>query len=454
VYTSIIEGVLFSDGLIHWFDPGTLGSNGDGTTDSINFALSGAFFFSGTLTYDVATDVDPLQDFYIGEVTLIANGRSDETGFATAIDNCTLFPVIGFTDEIVVAGTGCVGSPIVIERTWTATDDCGNSSSCVQTITVEDTDPPLFLSVPDDVVVDAEAGGCDAVVDVPLATATDNCPPHTATVTASRSDGKALGEPYASEDSPVVITWTAADACGNETVAVETTTVTVEPFTEAAIDIELVGSVAATRCVRIVLLDCDSGDSSDPLDVFVDVDGSGLGTAELALPCGSWTHVCVKDEKHTKWGTAPLLVDGLTFVSDGAVVCLPGDNDNDSDVDINDVTLLLAQFGGPEPGDNGVCPWDGIRGADYSNNGNVGATDYSLLSANWLTSSSCGCPTAEAPDDLPTSVPATAFAPAIAARADLDGNGVIDFRDVRIFERRNGLVPLLSEQIRLSEVNR
>ena len=40
---------------------------------------------------------------------------------------------------------------MVITRTWTATDNCGNASTCIQTITVEDIDGPG----------DHLPGGCD-----------------------------------------------------------------------------------------------------------------------------------------------------------------------------------------------------------------------------------------------------------------------------------------------------
>jgi hypothetical protein len=52
------------------------------------------------------------------------------TGTATATDNCDPSPTISHSDV-----TGGV-SPVVITRTWVATDCAGNHSSCVQTITV------------------------------------------------------------------------------------------------------------------------------------------------------------------------------------------------------------------------------------------------------------------------------------------------------------------------------
>ncbi|HXJ57185.1 MAG TPA: HYR domain-containing protein, partial [Verrucomicrobiae bacterium] len=45
----------------------------------------------------------------------------------------------------------------LINRTWTATDDCGNSSQCVQAITVRDTTPPTILCPPDRSVLEGDA---------------------------------------------------------------------------------------------------------------------------------------------------------------------------------------------------------------------------------------------------------------------------------------------------------
>ncbi|MEZ4950507.1 MAG: hypothetical protein R2784_14140 [Saprospiraceae bacterium] len=47
----------------------------------------------------------------------------------------------------------------VVIRTWTATDDCGNSDSVSQTVTMQDSESPVFSNVPADVTI-----SCDDVV--------------------------------------------------------------------------------------------------------------------------------------------------------------------------------------------------------------------------------------------------------------------------------------------------
>ncbi len=43
------------------------------------------------------------------------------------------------------AGSGCLGSPKVVERTYRAVSACGTTSECVQTITLEDRSPPVLV---------------------------------------------------------------------------------------------------------------------------------------------------------------------------------------------------------------------------------------------------------------------------------------------------------------------
>ncbi|NND77188.1 MAG: HYR domain-containing protein [Flavobacteriales bacterium] len=77
--------------------------------------------------------------------TDVDQGAPDDpsvTGEATAVDNFDLAPVITWTDGAPGPGP-CIGSTAT-PRTWTATDACGNSSSCVQLIIINDITPPVI----------------------------------------------------------------------------------------------------------------------------------------------------------------------------------------------------------------------------------------------------------------------------------------------------------------------
>jgi hypothetical protein len=126
------------------------------------------------------------------ETDYLAIDNTRVTGIQNASDNCDPAPVITSVDNFVAAPPGCHTG--VIERTWTATDDCGNSDDCVQLITITDTNGPV-LTVPADVVVTNDPGMCDASFDPGTATATDDCDA-TPDVTGTRSDGLALNDPY------------------------------------------------------------------------------------------------------------------------------------------------------------------------------------------------------------------------------------------------------------------
>jgi hypothetical protein len=90
----------------------------------------------------------------------------DNTGYATATDNCDPDPSVSYTDDQ-------QGDTII--RTWTATDNTGNTSdSCTQTITIQDTQPPQAIC-PGDTVVPNDPDECGAIVEF-TASVTDNCP--------------------------------------------------------------------------------------------------------------------------------------------------------------------------------------------------------------------------------------------------------------------------------------
>ena len=245
------------------------------------------------------------------------------------------------------------------------------------------------------------------------------------------------------------VTYTATDDCGQ--VSTCTFDVTVNGVVDVDVQVELAGVTdPATRCIHFVVDDC-----AETAVVELSFDAFGLATATIVVPCGTWTQLCAKDEQHTEWDTSTLTDAGTFYTADTLLSLAGGDTDNDGDVDINDVTLLLAQFGNSASA--GGCPWDTVtRDADFSNNNIIGSEDYTFLTDNWLTFSSCNCTLgADGPGGsggvLLTAISVEDLPADLGERADLNQDGVVDYKDVRAFEQRNGLPNDLSSLMEASE---
>src|SRR5207247_164900 len=107
------------------------------------------------------------------------------------------------------------GGTKVVRRLWTATDQCGNSASCVQTITLRDTTKPTIICPPD-VVLECPANTSTNVTGV--ASAQDTC----SALTISYSDVSTVDWRCT---EPITRAWTATDQCGNSASCVQTITV-------------------------------------------------------------------------------------------------------------------------------------------------------------------------------------------------------------------------------------
>jgi hypothetical protein len=135
-------------------------------------------------------------------------------GTATATDNCDSPTVTGSrSDNQPLSAPYPVGTTTI---TWTATDASNNSSSCSQTITVNDTEPPA-ITCPASITIEATcASGAVGTYTAP--TGTDNCPGATTTRT-----GLASGSVFPIGTSTV--TYTVTDAHGNSASCSFTVTV-------------------------------------------------------------------------------------------------------------------------------------------------------------------------------------------------------------------------------------
>ena len=138
------------------------------------------------------------------DITLECSDSTDplNTGTASATDNCDTEPAITFGD-VITAGSCPQASTIT--RTWTATDACGNSSTCNQILLIQDTTPPTITCA-----VQTTPINCPAIPVFIPPTATDACD---ATVTVTFNDATTQGSCAGTYN--VTRTWTASDDCGN-----------------------------------------------------------------------------------------------------------------------------------------------------------------------------------------------------------------------------------------------
>ncbi len=290
------------------------------------------------------------------------------------------------------------------------------------------------LVAPADITVTADAGVADGCTSAVVT--------FSPTVMDCDTDPTLVCTPASGSAFPVGTTnvvCTATDDCGNSSTTNFLVNVTSTNLFD--VDVQLNGVMTATtRCIEFVLDGC----VSQSIELDFDATGRFVGPVELA--CGTWSTLCAKDEQHTQWDLSNLSLsgDGTRWVADSQLVLEGGDTDNDGDIDINDVTWLLAQFGDFTLA--GGCPFDGTtRDADFNNNGAVGAGDYQLLALNWLTATACPC--AISAGSAGTQVERQVDDVASRA-ADLDANGIVDVNDVELFEQLHGLSGELSARMR------
>jgi hypothetical protein len=116
----------------------------------------------------------------------------------------------------VETGGSCAGSTLIL-RSWSVTDNCGNVTTKVQTISVNDNIAPT-ITCPGPVSGGTDAGQCySTTVVLGMATASGDC-----------------STPVITNDAPVsgqfpvgvtIVTWKATDACGNFATCTQTVTI-------------------------------------------------------------------------------------------------------------------------------------------------------------------------------------------------------------------------------------
>jgi gliding motility-associated-like protein len=225
---------------------------------------------------------------------------------------------LGWTDNCDGAGN-VIGSdvsdglscPETITRTWTYTDACGNTSSTSQTITVIDTQVPLFAPTPADITINCSSG----LLAGNVLTWTDNCD---GTGAVLPTDGPLVGGTCG---GTITRTWTYTDACGNNATVVQTITVndTQAPVLDpspANVTVECIGDVPP-------MIDLGWTDNCDGAGMITGADVSdGLSCPETITRTWSYTDAC----GNTTTTSQTIVVDDTTppTASNPTPISVPG----------------------------------------------------------------------------------------------------------------------------------
>ena len=152
-------------------------------------------------------------------IGLVSSPDDSWVGFVAAggaaFDLCDLYLEVSYEDSAPFGSC-----PTTILRTWTVTDDSGNSATCEQTILINDTtDPQITVCPPTETVqcinlVSAPDDSWDGFVAAGGA-ATDNCDPD---LDAGYEDSA----PFGSCPTTIIRTWTVTDDCANTATCEQT----------------------------------------------------------------------------------------------------------------------------------------------------------------------------------------------------------------------------------------
>jgi hypothetical protein len=194
-------------------------------------------------------------------------GPGSPTGIATATDNCQNFVHIGYNDLPLMGGS-CPQNRIII-RTWTATDSCGNTTTCNQPITVRDSTPPMWTTVAgslDSILECSDAAGL-AAAQALFPVASDNCDNDVTNIV--KVSGPFVAGTLCAQAGTYTNTWTVSDTCGN-TSSIFTQVITIvdtkaPTWTTAALALDVtlecsdVAGIAAAQAQFPVAVDsCDN----------------------------------------------------------------------------------------------------------------------------------------------------------------------------------------------------
>jgi hypothetical protein len=190
---------------------------------------------------------------------------------ATTNDRCDLNAMItnDYADNVFVADCGAAGAVTV---TFTATDACGNDSTCVRTITIDDTTPPTIALQAQNREVECNGMGNTADFDLWLmlngnALASDLCD---SDLTWTTIPAVPVLEETCGNAGEVTVEFVATDDCGNASSTIATFTIVDEEIPTMTAPADLTVACGAEDLAAWIALATAEDDCDDTPEILVD----------------------------------------------------------------------------------------------------------------------------------------------------------------------------------------
>ncbi|MDO5971499.1 gliding motility-associated C-terminal domain-containing protein [Flavivirga aquimarina] len=266
-------------------------TNSDSATGTCPIVVTRTY----TITDDCGNFVTASQTINVNDTTLptasnladinvqcLADVPSPDINVITdAADNCTTNPIVVFVSDVSDNNT-CAET---ITRTYSVTDDCGNTINVIQSIIINDTTPPV-LTLPANQT--AECSDDLTPIAFGTATATDNCDANPdITYEDFTEDGICSGT------FKIIRTWTATDSCGNSVSADQ------EISTADTTAPRVLGNIA-----ELVVEGCSVTDAPTPVTSIVELEGLGLTITDN---CSDNTDLTVISSDESE-GSCPIVI--------------------------------------------------------------------------------------------------------------------------------------------------
>ncbi len=373
-------------------------------------------------------------DYLVG-VTLGGEGAQSPTTMAVmtfrALNECTGFirfrpPVAGGQRSLLITEQGTQLDPDVFDAPLLKINAIA----------------PQLTACPANVVTAPDAGQFTATINAARPTATDSCDPGSLAVVCTPDTSAAFAT------GTEVVTCSSTDSCGLQSACSFNVTVQALSCTMSLQLSRTVDPAPFSRCITFEAWDCDA--PGGPLrsvveQTFTFSNSTALGV-NIPLPgsAGRWDCMTARDKLHTLRSTAANFTtsDNLNYTATyqspravGGHWLVGGNLNDDSFIDIIDFAIFFPRYLSPAV-PNTPC---GTAGPDANVNGDavVDLLDLVFVTGNSLLVSEANCcglgGVAAEPVTSITVEQLREMGMEDSAAADLTGDGVVDWEDIRAF---------------------